>query len=269
MSGAIVRGMATLSKVPASSIVLSPRSAAKTAALAAEFPDLVTVATGNQEVVDQSDIVFIGVLPAQAPEVLRSLRFTAEHTVVSLVATMAMSAVQEACAPVPSTKVLRVIPLPPVAKHAGASVMTPPHPVINALFDQLGPCVPVESEAVMKRMMVITCLMGQFYAQQRKAQQWLEQKGIDAASASKWTGAVFHSISYDSAIATPHTFQELIDEQVTGGLNEQVIRELSEAGAFSALGDSLDGCLARFEGTPRPNLRKRPYTSTLEDGSTE
>jgi len=265
MAGAIVRGMSTLAEVPASSIILSPRGAAKVAKLAADFPGVLKVAASNQEVVDSSDIVFIGCLPAQAEEVIGALKFSSHHTVVSLVATMPMAKVQEACAPVPNSQVLRVIPLPPVAKHAGATVMTPKHPIVTPLFDQLGPCVACEDEATMKKMMVVTCLMGQFYAQQRATQQWLERQGIGTEAASKWTGAVFHSISYDSAIATPHTFEELVGEQVKGGLNEQVIRELTEAGAFSALSDSLDGCLARFEGRARPNLRKRPYSSTVDD----
>ena len=64
MSSAIVRGMCTLPGDPAC-IVLSPRGAVKAAALAAEFPDKVTIASGNQEVVDKSDVVFIGVLPKQ------------------------------------------------------------------------------------------------------------------------------------------------------------------------------------------------------------
>ena len=121
------------------------------------------------------------------------------------------------------------------------------------------------------------------------------------------TGAVFHSISYDSAIATPHTFEELVGEQVKGGLNEQVaprvapwkhahgtctharwgrthmhapgpcpcthvnahahahapwqvIRELTEAGAFSALSDSLDGCLAVSYAPAPARPCRRPCT---------
>ena len=41
----------------------------------------------------------------------------------------------------------------------------------------------------------------------------------------------------------------------------QVVRELTEAGAFTALTDALDGVLARVEGRERPAKRKRPYTS--------
>ena len=68
----------------------------------------------------------------------------------------------------------------------------------------------------------------------------------------------------DSADANSHTFNELVEEQTPGGLNEQIVREMTEAGAYVALHDSLDGAIARINGTPRANKRKRPYTSEAE-----
>ena len=264
MASAIVRGMCTLPTAPMTSIVLSPRGAEKAGALAAAFPESVTIAADNQAVVDACDIIFIGVLPKQCEEVVRGLRFESRHTVVSLVSTAPLAMLQEACAPVPTAQVVRAIPLPPVAKHKGACVMTPPHPTVVGLFDLLGTVVAVETEVLMKKMMPVTALMGQLYAQHRATQQWLVAQGVDADSAAKWTGAVFHTVTVDSAVAGASTFEELVHEQTPGGLNEQVIREMTEAGTYSALSDSLDNCLARIEARPAPQRNKRPYSSTLE-----
>ena len=104
--------------------------------------------------------------------------------------------------------------------------MTPQHQGINDLFDALGTCVAVPTEAAFKKMMPVSALMGQFYEQQRMTQQWLQRAGVDADQAAKWTGAVFHCITYDSAQATAHTFDELVHEQTPGGINEQVIRRM-------------------------------------------
>jgi pyrroline-5-carboxylate reductase len=266
MSSAIVRGVCTLPVPPCSAVVLSPRGAAKSAALAAEFPALITVAADNQEVLDKADIIFIGVLPSQAEEVCRGLKFSERHTVVSLVSTTPMAVLHQVCAPVPVANIVRAIPLPPVAKHRGATVMTPPHTAISSLFGSLGTVVPLETEAMMKKMMPVSSLMGQFYAQQRATQQWLQQQDIDADAAAKWVGAVFHCISYDSATANSHTFNELVEEQTPGGINEQVVREFTEGGVYDALSDSLDGILARIEGRPAPKRQKIKYSSAkLED----
>ena len=263
MSSAIVRGLCTL-PAPPTNIVLSPRGAERAAALAKDFPSMCTIAASNQEVLDKSDVIFVGVLPKQCEEVLRGLNFDSRHTVVSLVSTAQLAMLKEVCAPIPTDRVIRAIPLPSVAKHHGACVMSPPHPLVVSLFDSLGTVVAVETEEQMKKMMPVTALMGQFYAQQRETARWLRANGVEPAAASKWTGAVFHSMSYDSADPTPHTFAELVDEQTPGGLNEQVVREMTEAGAYKALSDSLDNCLARVEARTAPKRNKRPYDSTLE-----
>merc|ERR1712110_246787 len=103
--------------------------------------------------------------------------------------------------------------------------------------------------------MPVSALMGQFYAQQRSTQQWLQAQGVDADSAAKWTGAVFHCISYDSANANSHTFNELVEEQTPGGINEQVVREFTEGGVYDALKDSLDVVLSRVEAREAPKLQ--------------
>lgn len=50
-------------------VTVSPRNEHKAASLKAKFPDLITVASSNQEVLDESDVVFIGLLPDHAEEV--------------------------------------------------------------------------------------------------------------------------------------------------------------------------------------------------------
>lgn len=261
MSSAIVRGLCTL-PAPPSKVVLSPRGTAKAAALQAEFPRIIEIAKTNQDVVDQCDVCFLGVLPKQMEEVVGSLTFDKRHTIVSLASTTPMAVLHSKCAPVPPENIVRAIPLPPVAKHVGSCLMTPDHPLVYALFDALGTCVPVANEEQLRKMLPVTCLMGQFYAQQLATQRWLVEQGVEPASAAKWTGAVFHSITYDSAKPTTHTFEELVAEQTPGGLNEQVIREMTEAGAYAALDDCLDAVLARVEARPRAELTKRSYDAS-------
>jgi shikimate 5-dehydrogenase len=90
IAAAIATGLATTDDGAdgplVSSISISRRSKAKSAALAERFPELVTVHDDNQEILDRSDIIFITVLPEQASTVLQSLKFDPErHNLVSLV----------------------------------------------------------------------------------------------------------------------------------------------------------------------------------------
>jgi len=69
-----------------SKISLSLRSQAKSSALKEKFPKLVTVYENNQDILDQSDIVFLCVLNDQTATVLEPLTFDeTRHTLVSLV----------------------------------------------------------------------------------------------------------------------------------------------------------------------------------------
>ena len=154
MSSAIVRGLCTLDSPP-KAIVISPRNAEKAAALRDEFPSLVTIAADNQGVVDACDVVFIGVLPKLCEEVCKSLKFKATQTVCSLVSTATLEVLRASCPGVPEAQVIRAIPLPPVAKHHGATIMCPPHPVVTPMFESLGTCVAVQTEDTMKKMMPV------------------------------------------------------------------------------------------------------------------
>lgn len=83
IASAIATGIATHANVP--SVAVSRRSEAKSSALKQSFPDLVTVHDENQRVVDESDLVFVCVLPEQADSVLENLKFDRErHRLISL-----------------------------------------------------------------------------------------------------------------------------------------------------------------------------------------
>ena len=105
---------------------------------------------------------------------------------------------------------------------------------LTGAFDMTAEGKPTsDDEATLKKMMPVTCLMGQLYAQHRATQQWLEAQGVDAAAAAKWTGAVFHTVTYDSAKAAPSTFEELVHEQTPGGLS--IARRASKAPPMHAV----------------------------------
>jgi pyrroline-5-carboxylate reductase len=86
IAAAIATGLATQNKVKVASIAVSHRSASKSKALQESFPDLVSIHEDNQEIVDQSDIVFLCVLPKYASQVLQDLQFdNTKHSLVSIV----------------------------------------------------------------------------------------------------------------------------------------------------------------------------------------
>jgi len=76
-------------------------------AIVEELGSAVTKCSSNQEVVDNSDWVFVGVLPAQTSAALRDLTFKKEHIVVSLVSSASHEELIESCKVVPQENIIR------------------------------------------------------------------------------------------------------------------------------------------------------------------
>ena len=247
ISSAAVRGLCRSSDAQ---FVLSPRNAAKAKALADEF-ETVQIASDNQAVVDACDCVLLAVLPGQAEQVCEPLTFREGQLVISLMAGVPLSDVQKWCGPAECSL---ACPLPAIAENAGTTIVTPPEPRTVAVFEKLGTAVPVATEDQFKRLQAMTCVMGDLYARQKTAQDWLVSNGVDATAASAYVGGVFHTMTHDARNAKPSTLADLVAEQTPGGMNEMVIAEQREDGAYASLEHSLDSIYSRLCGAHDPSL---------------
>ena len=242
---AVVTGLCTADRTP-EHVLVSPRNAARAAALAEAFPQ-VTVAQDNQEVINGSDWVFLAVLPKMAREVLSPLRFRSDQRIVSLIATLSAAELEELVAP--ASTIVRIVPLPPVARHLGPIVLCPPDPEVAELLNRIGSAVEVENESQLYALWSVTALMAPYFALLGRTTHWLADQGVDAAASSRYVGAMFHGLAVFGAEAGVAGFDPLTKEhQTPGGLNEQALRELSAAGWYDQLGAVLDKILARLEG---------------------
>jgi pyrroline-5-carboxylate reductase len=243
---AIVTGLCTASKTP-KGLVVSPRNAAKSAALAARFPQLAVAAT-NQAVVDDSDWVFLAVRPQVAREVLRPLRFRPEQRIVSLIATVSAADVGDLVAP--ATAIVRAVPLPTVARRLGPIAICPPDADVADLFDRIGTAVPVADDHSFDALWAVTGLVAPYYALVERTSRWLEGQHVEAEAAERYVGALVHALSVEAVQAGHPEFASLAKHaQTPGGLNEQALRQLTEAGWYDAVARVLDVILARIEGT--------------------
>jgi pyrroline-5-carboxylate reductase len=223
-------------------ILLSPRGAAISAELAGRYPT-VSVAADNQAVVDGSDLVLVCLRKADAA-LLGDLTWRPEQVVVSAVAGVGIPLLAEWVAPV--TRISRSVPMPPVADRAGLTAVHPPSPEARSLFDRLGSTLEIDDVVAYEALSATSATLAGFFEYLRSQSDWLEERGIPAADARRYVAATYAGAL--GSLRTPEPdFGELAGEYATpGGVNEQVARELREAGAFDALGAALNHALARL-----------------------
>lgn len=114
IASAVVRGLAGKGH----RIMVSERSRAYSAALAAEFDDV--TAAANQAVADASDVVFLGVMAEAAEGILSKLAFREDQQVISFMAGAGLARVAQLVSPARAAAVM--MPFPGIAQ-GGSPIM--------------------------------------------------------------------------------------------------------------------------------------------------
>ncbi|GLS34134.1 pyrroline-5-carboxylate reductase [Mesorhizobium albiziae] len=227
-------------------VLLSPRNEEIAAGLAARYPD-VRVAPDNQTVLDNCDTVMLAVRPQIAHDVLAQLRFRRDHHVVSLIATLSREEVAALIAPV--ERVTKALPMPMVASRQGATIICPPDPAIAALFGKLGKVIEVEDAAEFDALSVATATFATYFKYLDTLHAWLKNHGVADAKARDYVAALFKALGSAPETMPDAGFTLLAEDYATrGGINEQVLRELTARGLFDAFAESLDGVHRRILG---------------------
>ncbi|MFI8743882.1 NAD(P)-binding domain-containing protein [Pseudomonas sp. NPDC077186] len=242
---AVIQGLCTCAHTP-QAIWVSPRNPQRAQQLVATYTP-VTLANSNQAVVDHCDWVFITVKPDIAEAVLAELRFSPGQKVVNCVSTLSLAQAQ-ALIGMP-VALFKAIPLTPVALHLGPIAFTPPDPQLRSLFAPLGTAVAAPDEAALRSLAVVTAQIAPFYALQATIGRWLENQGLDPTEARGYVSSMFHALATLAMADQALSFETLLSEAAPpGGLNEQALSQLQEAGWLTQLEASLDSIQARLLG---------------------
>jgi pyrroline-5-carboxylate reductase len=244
ITAAMVAGLCTAPNPPG--ILVSPRNAETAAALAKRFKQ-VTVARDNQAVVDGSDWVVLAVRPQVAREVVAALKFKPGQKVLSLIAPVDDEWIDAAVKP--GVLRARFLVMPPCEMHIGPAMYCPPDREVEALLRPLGTTVTVKGRRELLLLWALTALLAPYYGFAAAAADWAAGNGAGKEAARAFVASTFHALA---AVASKPDAEPLLDlakhAQTPGGLNEQVVRELTAKGWFAAVAPALDGILQRLEG---------------------
>jgi len=234
---AIITGLVK-SDYPVSDIFISLRNR-KVSKRLAMMSSKIHVLDANQAIVDQSDMIFLAVLPQQAKEVLTPLTFGDLAQIVSLIATIPIEKLREWTSP--TAPLSRAVPLPIVANHNGITTVFPPSQTVQELFGHLGNVVPIETIETFDAFVVASATMGLYFDTLETMAQWLCTKGADYKDARTYLSALNNGLAQTATTQTELGFAQLRQGHSTpNGLNQHVVEQFRANGGHDAV-------LAAFE----------------------
>jgi pyrroline-5-carboxylate reductase len=242
ISSSIIYGIFK-SKLKISKIYISPRNKSIADKLSKKFKS-VKVAKNNQEIIDNSNLIFLALTPTVGLNILNSLKFTSNKKIISFIATINLTNLKKLTK---NKNIVRAIPLPPIEIRKGPIVICPPNKAAKSFFSHLGSVIEVKSEKICNKFWSTSALMAPFYELLRVSTDWLIYKGVDQSKATHYITELFLGLSQDAVSKNSTGLKKLVAEsQTPKGLNEQALKELQRGKFYSKLSKTLNNIHTRL-----------------------
>ena len=225
-------------------IIISPRNKKKAKKLKKKFKRII-IAKNNQEVINKSNWVFIGVLPKVANQILPNLNFRKNQTVVSFVSTLNLSNLKKKinC----KVNLVRAIPMPPISLGLGPVIMCPPNKKVKNFFNKLGTSIEIKNEKLSNNFWAISGTMAAFYETLKNLSDWLVKKKTNRKKAQEYITSLYFALAGLALENSDKNMKKFVsDSQTPGGLNWQGVNQLRKGGYYKLLQGSLDNLLKRL-----------------------
>lgn len=246
LTSAIVTGLKSFGD-DATPVLVSPRNEEIAAALAARFPD-VRVAADNQAVLDGCETVMLGVRPQIAHEVLSQLQFRRHHNVVSLIATLSLDEIAGLVAPAAHTT--KALPMPMIALRQAATIVLPSDQRTSAFFAKLGKVIEIDDAREFDALSVVTATYATYFKTLDTMHGWLKRQGVPEAKGRDYIVSIYKALSNAPDTMPDADFTRLSADYATrGGINEHVLRDMTNHGVFETFAATLESVHKRIAGS--------------------
>ena len=198
----------------------------------------IKILNNNQEIIDKSSIIFLGVTPNVGNKILPKLRFSKNKKIVSLISTINLSKLKKITK---NNNIVRAIPLPPIEIKKGPIIVCPPSKFAKNIFKYLGKVLELKNEKLSYKFWSTASLMATYYEVLNTSSKWLSKKGINKKLADTYIAELFLALSQDALNKSFKGFKKLVaDSQTPKGLNMQVLNELKKGKFFTKFSKALD-----------------------------
>ena len=225
-------------------IIISPRNKDISQKLKKKF-NSIKIAKSNQDVIDLSDWVFLSVTPSVGNKIIKDLKFQPNQTVISFISTISLNQLKKAIKV--NVKLVRAIPLPPIALRKGPVPICPPNKRVKDFFNRIGTAIEIKNEKLSINFWSTSAMMAPFYELLRVMTDWLVKRGVKRNNAQKYITSLFLALSEDAVVNSKKDLKYLVKEsQTPKGLNEQSVKELTKAGFYRSLEKTLNSIHKRL-----------------------
>jgi len=238
LTEAIITGF-FCSEEPPTSITISPRNAERAQSIAERFGATVNIGVDNQAVLDSSDVVCLAIRPQVAEEIIKSLQFSVNHTVISFMAMVTLLSLNEWIKPVEN--IVRAATLPYAAHAIGPSIFFPDDDIAEALLKKVGTPIVTRDERELEILWVITAMMAPYFQLINNISCWATKQGVENTTAENFTVSMFKALSSLCDDYSPAKLHQLVaDSQTEGGINQQALELLHKGGGFEQFNEALE-----------------------------
>ena len=141
ISSSIVLGIFK-SKLKVKRIYISSRNRSIAKKLAKKF-GRVKILKDNQQIINKSSIIILGITPNVGSKILSKLKFSNNKKIISLISTINLANLKKLTK---NKNIVRATPLPPIEIKKGPIVICPPNKTAKNLFKHLGEVIEIRNE---------------------------------------------------------------------------------------------------------------------------
>ena len=224
-------------------ILISARSTARSTAFAARH-STVTV-HDMQVIVDQADVLFLGMTADAAMGALQPLTFRKGQKVVSFMVGIETDQIVQLIAPARFEAVM--IPFPSIADGNSPVLAFPQSDVIDRLFGASNTVVAVKDQSALNDFLAAQAVLSPSIKLLATAVDWLAARTGDAHGAEQFLRLLVGGSLMAKPMDTENVFPDLLQALNTpGGLNRQLREQMEAEGAFQSAQRGLDALAERL-----------------------
>ena len=225
------------SKLKVTKVYISSRNRSLAKKLNKKYSKI-KVLNDNQEIVNKSSIVFLGITPKVGNQILPKLNFAKYKKIISLISTINLDKLKKITK---NKNIVRVTPLPPIEIKKGPIIICPPSKFAKNIFKHLGEVLEIRNEKQSYRFWSTASLMATYYELLNISSKWLVKKGINKKLADTYVAELFLALSQDALNKSSQGYKKLVaDSQTPKGLNMQVLNELKKGKFFTKFSKALE-----------------------------